>query len=298
MLALSTQVKGSNRLMLEPTTVAGQRRGPRARLLLVAVLVLAFTGATASSAWATLEIQSYNDPAGSQTVHTYSLLVDGQPAPGTNDATHKNPFTLLENEAKSFGPPAGTYTWKATPAAGWKVNAINCVRVDPATHAVLPTRAGEFTVDVANGQVTIIHLKDEDEYCAFTNGKVSGGSGGGSGPGITPTLPGGGTSGASAAKGPALLRVTGGKLFASLKVSLGRQSVIKAQLLKSKKVVGTARVTHKAGTYTVKVFLKDKYRRAYRNKGLKKVTLTLKITVVGSNRATKVFRSGVVVRLT
>lgn len=295
MLALSTRSKGSIRPMLEPTTVAGQRRGPRIRLLLVAVLVLAFTGATASSAWATLEIQSYNNPAGSQTAHTYSLLVDGQPAPGTNDPTHKNPFTLLENEAKSFGPPAGTYVWKATPAAGWKVTAINCVRVDPVTQAVLPARPGEFTVDVANGQVTISHLKDEDEYCAFTNGKASGG--GGSGTAITPTLPGGGTSGASAAKGPALLRVTAGRSFASLKVSIGRQSIINAKLLKGKKVVGSARVVRKAGTYTVKVFVKQKYRKAWRAKGLKKVTLTLRVTVLGSNRATKVFSSGVIVKL-
>jgi hypothetical protein len=274
--------------MLHPNTVATRRRGPRIRILLVAVLVLAFTGAMASSASATLEIQSYNDPAGDATVQTYALEnSDGTPRAGIV----KNPFPLTEGERKSFGPPKGTYIWQATPAAGWKVSAINCAHVDPASGAVIPSTPGEFTVDVPNGRVTIVHEDGQDEYCAFTNRKASNPAPGGTGSsGVAPTLPG-------KVAGTALLRVLGGTHFAKAQVRIARQSVVRLQLLKGKKVVGTARYARKAGTPTLKVSLKSKYVRAWKHDGRKKVTLTLKITVVGSNRATKVFRYGVVVKI-
>jgi hypothetical protein len=61
-------------------------------------------------------------------------------------------------------------------------------------------------------------------------------------------------------------------------------------------VVGTARVTRNAGTHTVKVTLKQKPWRSLRARGLKRRTLTLRITVV-AGKATKVFTHRVLVKL-
>ena len=280
--------------MVHRISVLTRGRTASAKMLLVAFLVLGFTGASASQAWATLEIQSYNDPAGDPTLMSYMLLTAGQPSPGVSP----NPFVLTEGERKSFGPLQGIYTWKGLPPAGWKVAAINCQRVDPRTGAPQVPRPGEFVIDLANGQVTVDHRTGEDQFCAFTNQKVAGSgsnpSGQGSSSGVSPTLP----TAASLPVGTALLRVTTGRRFASASVRISRRSVIKAQLLKGKRVVGAARVTREAGTHAVKVFLNTKDRRRFQRQGLKRVTLTLKVVVIASNGFTKVFRYGVVVRLT
>jgi hypothetical protein len=279
------------------TTVATRRRVPRSRTLLVAVLVLSFFAATAAEAGATLEIQSYNNPAGDPTLMSYQLLNgDGTPRGGLV----QNPFPLTEGERKSFGPPAGTYIWQALPPAGWKVADIVCAHVDPTTGNAIPTTPGEFAIDVATGRVTIVHADGQDEYCAFTNLKLSsGGAGGGTGAGgsgVAPTVP--GTVTGSLSKGStALLRVLGGVHYAKAQVRIARQSVIRLQLLKGTKVVGTARFTRKAGTPSLKVSLTKSYLKSLQRQGRKKVTLTLKITVVGSNHFTKVFRYGVVVTI-
>jgi hypothetical protein len=282
--------------MPHATPVATRRRGPRTRILLVAVLVLAFSGAMASNAWATLEIQSNNNPAGDPTLQTYALYnSDGTLRGGLKD--NLNPFSLTEGERRSVGPPAGTYIWQAMPAAGWKVGDIQCFHVDPATGNAIPTLPGEFAIDVAAGRVTINHAEGQDEYCAFTNVKITaGGPSVGSGSGVSPTLPGTVTGSLSQGK-TALLRVLGGLHYAKAQVRISRKSVIRLSLLKGKSVVGTARYTRKAGTPTLTVKLRDSYRRSLKRKGVKKVTLTLKITIVGSNKATKVFRYGVVVRV-
>jgi hypothetical protein len=262
----------------------------------VAFLVLSFFAATAAEAGATLEIQSNNNPGGDPTLQSYALYNgDGTLRGGLL----QNPFSLTAGERKSFGPPAGAYVWQAMPAAGWKVGDIQCLHVNPATGDAIATTPGEFAVDVANGRVTINHADGNDEYCAFTNVKVSApGSGatGGGGTGVSPTLP-GTVPGSQSQGSTALLRVLGGVHFATAQVRIVRQSVIKLQLLKGKKVVGTARFTRKAGTPTLKVSLAKKYRQSYQRRGLKRVTLTLKVVVVGSNKAVKVFRFGVVVRL-
>jgi hypothetical protein len=252
----------------------------------VAVLVLSFFAATAAEAGATLEIQSYNDPAGDATVMTYRLLLpSGQPVLGGIP----DPFTLTEGEPKSFGPGDGTYVWKALPPAGWQVSDIKCL------NRFRPTEAGEFTPDLANGQVTVRHLGTEDQYCAFTNRRISAGALAPS-TGVSPTLPGAsGSQGAS--RTTALLGVKPGLRYASATIRLARKSVIKAQLLKGKRVVGSVRVTHRAGTHVVKVFLKKRYRQSFQRQGLKRVTLTVRVVVVGSNHVTKVFRYGVIVRL-
>jgi hypothetical protein len=259
----------------------------------------------ASNAWATLEIQSNNNPAGDPTLQTYALYNgDGSLRSGIA----QNPFTLTEGERRSFGPgpydpaaPPETYFWQATPAKGWKVGDIQCFHVDPATGNAIATTPGEFAIDVPNGRVTISHSANQDEYCAFTNVKISaggatGGGGSGAGSGVSPTLP--GTVTGSLSQGTtALLRVLGGTHFAKAQVRISRQSVIKLSLLKGKSVVGSARYSRKAGTPTLKVSLKSKYRHKWHKAGRKKVTLTMKITVKGNNGATKVFRYGVVVKI-
>jgi hypothetical protein len=277
--------KEARSLMHDSTSVATRRRVPRSRALLVAALVLSFFAATAAEAGATLEIQSYNDPAGDATVMTYRLLTSaGQPLGGGV----ADPFTLTEGEPKSFGPPSGTYIWKAVPPAGWQVSDIKCL------NRFRPTNAGEFTPDLANGQVTVVHAGAEDQYCAFTNRRISAPGAGAPSTGVSPTLPG---AHGAASKTTALLGVKPGLGFASATIRLARKSLIKAQLLNGKRVVGSVRVTHKAGTHVVKVLLSQRYRQSLKRQGRKRVTLTVRVVVVGSNHVTKVFRYGVIVRV-
>ena len=99
-------------------------------------------------------------------------------------------------------------------------------------------------------------------------------------------------------RGAALVKVSVGRRFATATVRITQRSVIKAQLLHGKLVVGTKRVTHKPGTYPVKVTLSSKSRRQLVHRGLKRATFTLRVAVTGSNGATKVFRYRVLVRLT
>jgi hypothetical protein len=280
-------------------TSATRRRVPRSRTLLITVLVLSFFAATAAEAGATLEVQSNNNPAGDPTLQSYALYnSDGTLRAGLKD--NLNPFSLTEGERRSVGPPAGTYIWQAIPAAGWKVGDIQCLHVDPTTGNAIAITPGEFSIDVANGRVTINHADGQDEYCSFTNLKISsGGAGGGTGAGgsgVAPTVP-GTVTGSLSTGSTALLRVLGGVHYAKAQVRIARQSVIKLQLLKGTKVVGTARFTRKAGTPTLKVSLNRSFRKSLQRQGRKKVTLTLKITIVGSNRFTKVFRYGVVVKV-
>jgi hypothetical protein len=273
--------------MSHPTLVADARRP---RLFLLAGLVVVFMAAMAAKASATIEVQNYNDPAGDPTTFTYQLL-------GDNPLRVIGTDVLGDGGKKSFGPnPAQygpTYVLHAVLAPGWQTVAINC-----------ESRTGAdatFTPDLANSSVTIgDHEAGEDQYCAFTNRKVSGpgaspNAGTGPASGVTPTTPG---SAPSTSTAPALLRVRGGTHYASATVRIARASTIKGQLRWKGHVVGTARLKKtKAGTYTIKVKLSKKWQRTFKRQGRKKVTLSLKITVVGSNKAKKTFTSGVIVRL-
>jgi hypothetical protein len=267
--------------MHDSTSAVTRRRVPRSRPVLVAVLVLSFFAATAAEAGATLGIVNHNDPAGDPTAITYRLLAPPDTAPYVPD------WTLGDGVDKSFGVKPGTYTFQALPPAGWQVASIQCVGRG---------RPGEFAIDVPNGRVTAVHQAGDEQYCSFTNHRTSAASGPTSA-GVSPVVPTNKLPEVTLPTGPVLLRVRGDRGFASAVLRLTRQSVVKAQLLKGKKVVGTTRVIKKAGTHTVKVSLAKKYRRSYLRQGLKRVTLTLKVVVVGSNRFTKVFRFGVVVRL-
>jgi len=256
-------------------------------VFLLAGLVVVLMAAMASKASATIEVQNYNDPAGDPTTFTYQL--------STPDRVIGSDV-LGDGGKKSFGPDPAiygpTYILHAVLPPGWQTVDIQCVN---------KPGGATFAYDLVNSSVTLTpHKVNEDHYCSFTNRKVSGPGavvgGGGAGSGVTPTTPGGGAS--STSKAPALLRVRGGTHYATATVRIARASTIKGQLRWKGKVVGSARLKKtKAGTYTVKVTLAKKWQRTFKRQGRKKVTLTLRVTVVGDNKATKVFTSGVIVRL-
>jgi hypothetical protein len=289
MLAFSSSIRKAVRLrMSHPTLLADSRHDRRPRVFLLATLVVVFMAAMAAKASATIEVQNYNDPAGDPTTFTYQLF-------GADPTTALASDVLGDGGKRSFGPdPAKygpTYTLHAVLPAGWQTVAIKCENK--------PGNAA-FTYDLANSSVTLApHQAGEDHYCAFTNRKVSGPgavTGGGAGSGVAPTTPGGSAS--STSKAPLLLRVRAGTHYASATVRLGRPSTIKGTLVWKGNVVGSARVKKtKAGTYVVKVNLSKKWTKTFKREGRKKVTLRLKLTVVGNNKATKSFSSGVIVRI-
>jgi hypothetical protein len=262
---------------------------------MVAVLVVVFMAAIAAKASATIEVQNYTDPAGDPTTFSYQLIANEIPGafePSAVIATD----VLGGGQKRSFGPdPAKygpSYTLHAVLPPGWQTVSIICEN-KPGSAA--------FTPDLANASVTISpHTAGEDHYCAFTNRKVSGpgavgGGGGGGSSGIAPTTPGGGSSSANTT---ALLRVRAGTHYASASVRIIRASTIKGTLVWKGKTVGSARVKKtKAGTYTLKVSLDKKWTKTFKRQGRKKVTLTLRVTVVGSNKAKKTFSSGVIVKI-
>jgi len=273
----------------------------RSRAFLLAGLVVMFMAATAAKASATIEVQNYNDPAGDPATFTYQLFGADTTTPLASD--------ILGDGAKlSWGPDpvryGSTYTLHAALPAGWHTVDIRCVS-NPGT--------ATFTPDLASGTVTIQgHDAGEDQYCAFTNSRGSApgagggggstGGGGGSGAagsaiGVTPTLP-AGKSPTSKSKAATLLRFRGATHYALARLHIARKSVVRAQLRKGKQVVGSSRVTYsKAGTYELKVRLTKKSLRRYRQSGRKRVTLTLRIVIVGSNKATQVFTPRTIVRI-
>jgi hypothetical protein len=274
--------------MSHPTLLADSKYDRRPRVFLLATLVVVFMAATAAKASATIEVQNYNDPAGDPTTFVYQLF-------GADPTTALASDTLGDGAKRSFGPDptryGPSYTLHAVLAPGWQTVAIKCENK--------PGNAA-FTYDLASSSVTLTpHKAGEDHYCAFTNRKVSGPGavpGGGAGAGVTPTTPGGGSSTPSLA--PVLLRVRAGTHYASATVRLGRPSIIKGTLVWKGKTVGTARVKKtKAGTYVLKVNLSKKWAKTFKRQGRKKVTLSLRVTVVGSNKAKKTFSSGVIVKI-
>jgi hypothetical protein len=281
--------------MSHPTVLADPTHDRRPRLLAVAVLVVAFMAMTAAKASATIEVQNYTDPAGDTTTFTYQLIANQ--IPGAFEPTAVIGSDVLgDGQKRSFGPDPAvygpSYTLHAVLPAGWQTVSIVCEN---------KPGSATFTNDLANSSVTISpHTAGADHYCAFTNRKVSGpgavGGGGGGSTGIAPTTPGGGSS--TTANTTALLRVRAGTHYASATVRIIRPSTIKGVLLWKGNTVGSARLKKtKAGTYTLKVTLDSKWTKTFKRQGRKKVTLTLRITVVGTNKAKKTFSSGVIVSI-
>lgn len=244
------------------------------RSLLGALLSVAFA-ATAAPAGATVEIHNHNDPAGDPTLIAYRLQ---PPAPaGPID------FTLGDGAGKGFGPYQGIVVAQALVPAGWEVADIQCTGPDPAA----------FTIDVPNGRVTMSHGINDDQICSFTNRRQS--ASGAPSSGVTPTpLPG---TLPTQRRGPALLGARAGRGFAAATVRITRRSVIKTQLLRGSRVVGTSRVVRKAGTYDVTVSIDPSVRRGFRHRGLKHVQLTIRVVVAPIHGVTRVFRYRVLVRV-
>jgi ribosomal protein L31E len=143
--------------------------------------------------------------------------------------------------------------------------------------------------------VTIIHGIADEQFCSFTNRKGS--ASGGSSSSVTPTPAPGAVPPQLLPRGPALLGVKSGRGFAAATVRITRRSVIKTQLWRGSRVVGTSRVVRKAGVYDVTVSIDPKVRRALRHQGRKRVQLTLRVVVVPLHGLTRVFRYRVLMRL-
>jgi len=245
--------------------------------VLLATLATGSLLAMAAPASATVEIHNHNDPAGDPTVITYRLQPPAPMAPVD--------FALHDGEYKGFGPFEGTVVAQALVPAGWEVADIQCTGPNPA----------EFTIDVPNGRVTMTHGISEDQICSFTNRRRS--ASGGSSSGVTPAPSQGSQPGQPVPRGPALLGAKTGRGFAAATVRITRRSVIKTQLWRGKRVVGTSRVVRKPGVYDVTVSIDSKVRRALRHEGRKRVQLTLRVVVVPEHALTRVFRYRVLVRL-
>jgi hypothetical protein len=250
----------------------------RGRFVVAALLCL---GAAAPDANATLRIASHNDPAGDPTVIGYRLESPTWSASPFD-------FQLPDGDFRTFGVPAGTYTARALPPAGWQVGDIQCVGPRP----------DDFTIDVANAVVTIRHGAGDEHSCAFTNRRIPPGGGPPPSPGIAPSPPPAELPKVVLPRRPAVLGVLAGRRFAEATVRITRRSLIKGRLLSgSGRIVGSARMTRKAGTHVLRVPLRPERVRRMRRRGLREVTLTLRIAVVARSGATWAFRHRVVVRL-
>jgi hypothetical protein len=249
---------------------------------LVAILAVAFTAAGAANASATFRIEQHTDPAGDPTVFHYIETDTRGPVP--------NQFDLRDGEHKDFGPFAGTGTAQVVLPAGWRVADIRCISSHPGAPAT-------FTVDVANGRVTANHQLIGEDACAFTLSRFAATGPTSSSPGVAPTPP--VAPNAVLPRRPAVTRVVAGRRFVTASVRITRRSVIRAQLLRGRRVVGSVRTVRSAGTSDVVVRLTKAARAQFRREGLTRVTLTLRVVVAprtGSG-AVFVFRQRAVVRL-
>jgi hypothetical protein len=268
---------------MRDTTSFSKGHRARSKGIVAPVLVAAMVVAVAApAAHATVGISNVNDPAGDATAIPYSF--QGTTALGAPAGPFS--FQLLDNDYKSFGQPPGTYVAQALPPAGWKVGDIQCVDRDQ--------RPGAFAIDVPNGRVTITHATSTDEqWCTFTSRRASAAAS----PGVAPSPPPSLIPAGSLPQTNALVRVTAGRRFATVTVRVPQHSVIRADLLRRTRVVGSKRVVHRAGTWRVKVPLRTKRVAQFRRQGLKRVTLTLRVVVVPDQGARQTFNHGVIIRL-
>jgi len=245
----------------------------------VVLVALALLAGTAGEANATLGIENHNDPAGDPTPMNYRLESPSFSSPIN--------FTLTDGLYTSFGVQPGTYTVQGLPPDGWAVGDIQCVGPDPA----------DFVIDVANGRMTVTHGAGEEHICAFTNRKLSASDGAPS-PGIAPTPSPAELPKVLIPRRPALLGVKAGRGYAEATLRIMRRSIIKGWLLRHKtRVVGRKRIERKAGTRVIRVKLQRKRMRRMQRRGMKRVTLTLRIAVTAPKGATHVFKHRVLVKL-
>jgi hypothetical protein len=154
------------------------------------------------------------------------------------------------------------------------------------------TTANVFSIDKANGRVTMQHSPNDEQFCTFTVGRAS--AGGGSS-GVSPSPP-PATAPSLVPNKTALIGVKVHRGYAVATVRLIRRSVVKSQLLRKGKVVGSSRAVRNAGRYDFTVSLDRSVRRRYKREGLKRVNLQLKVVVKGTSvKTTSVFRFRVLV---
>ena len=249
--------------------------------LVVATLVV--LGVAAQDAGATLRFENHNNPAGNPTPINYRL--EGPPGWGA-----PIDFQLVDGDYKSFGVAAGTYTTTALVPPGWQVEAIQCFGGPPS----------DFVIDVANARVTVTHESTDHHSCAFTNRPIPRNPATAPpSPGIAPTLPPAELAEVVVPRRPALIGVAAGRRFAAATVRVTRGSIIKGRLLtRRSKLLGSARIRRQPGTHVLRVQLKSKQARKLRRRGLRTMTLTLRIAVTAENGgATHVFKHQVMVKL-
>jgi hypothetical protein len=252
--------------------------------LVVATLVL--LGAAAPDAGATLRVENHIDPAGDPTVISYRLERSVPPPTDFPPIA----FQLTDGDYKSFGVAAGTYTATAVLPQGWEVEAIQC----------FGGPASDFSIDVPNARVTLTHSATAHHSCAFTNRRIPRNSSSSPvSPGIAPSLPPSELAEVEVPRRPALVGVAAGRRFAEATLRITRESIIKGRLLSSRgKILGSARIQRKPGTHVLRVKLKPERVRRMRSRGMRKVTLTLRVAVTAqTGGATHVFKHRVVVKL-
>jgi hypothetical protein len=249
------------------------------RLVVATLMVL---GVAAPEAGATLRTVNHIDPAGDPTVISYRI--EGAPFFVTPTV-----FQLTDGDYRSFGPKGGTYTVSAMLPQGWQVADIRCVS---------SSGVNDFTIDIPNGRVTVPHGEGEHDTCTFTNRRIPPSGPSAPSPGISPAPPRSEVPASVLPRRPALVGVVAGRRFAGATVRITRESIIKGRLLSSRgKTVGAARIRRKPGTHVLRVQLKRKVVRTMRRRGVRKVTLTLRVAVTArSSGATHVFMHRVLVK--
>jgi hypothetical protein len=259
-------------------------RSCRARTIPLPLLIVAFVGATAADAGASLRIASHNYPAGDPTPINYRLENPSWSASPFN-------FVLHDGEYRTFGQPAGTYTARALLPPGWKVIAIDCIG---------PDRPGNFVIDVPHAQVTMNHEVADEQTCSFTNGKASASGAPSSGPAvsrISPSPPAQELAKVKVPKRVALLGVRARRGFAEVSLRLIRRSVVRLQLLRGTRVIARRQVRRRAGRRVVRIWVPAAMRQRLRSRGRNRVLLTLKLRVIERSGGATRFRYKVIVPL-
>jgi hypothetical protein len=259
-------------------TIPFERRRRRAALLPLALLLVGCCAVAAPDAGATVRVASHNDPAGDATPMTYRF-------DSPTWAREPIEFVLRDGETTSYGPGPGTYTVQAIPPPGWQVNDIQCVGPDPAG----------FLIDVPNGVVTMTHGEDAEQTCSFTNGRVN--ALGPPSSGVAPSPPADELAKVAVPKEIALLGVRPGKGFVTARLRIIRRSIVKAQLRRGHDVLARKRVVRRAGTRLVRISLPREKIRSLRNRGRKRLAVTLELRVSERRGPTKVFAYRVIIPL-
>lgn len=253
-------------------------RGRRVAMLPLGLLLVGCCAVAAPDAGATVRVASHNDPSGDATAITYRF---------DSPTWTREPieFVLRDGETTSYGPQPGTYTVQAIPPPGWQVNDIQCLGPDPAG----------FIIDVPNGLVTMAHGEDAEQTCSFTNGKVD--APGPPSSGVAPSPPADELAKVKVPKEIALLGVRPGKGFVKATLRIIRRSIVKAQLRRGDRVLARTRVVRRAGTRAVRISLPRETLRSLRNRGRKRLPVTLVLKVFQSRETRKRFSYRVIIPL-